>query len=101
MGKVGKEIKSVVGFFFQILSINASAQDRYPNRLNPGGWGCRIHRLRRCGGVRDECPGYDIKQSDGEAPALEIWGMWSILLLLLLPRSGVVEHLMRVQSMGQ
>ena len=24
----------------------------------------------------NDCPRYDIKQSDGEAPALEIWGMW-------------------------
>ena len=31
------------------------------------------------------CPGYGSKQSDGEAPAFEIWGMWSISLLLLLP----------------
>ena len=30
-------------------------------------------------------PGYDIKQSDGEAEALEIWGMQSTLLLPLLP----------------
>ena len=33
----------------------------------------------------NKCPGYDIKQSDGEAPALEIWGMWSTLSLPLLP----------------
>ena len=30
--------------------------------------------------------GYDTKQSDGDAPMmLELWGMWSTLLLLLLP----------------
>ena len=28
--------------------------------------------------------GYDIKQSDGEAPTLEIWGMWSTPSLSLL-----------------
>ena len=28
---------------------------------------------------------YDIKPSDGVATALEIWGMWSIHLLPLLP----------------
>ena len=43
------------------------------------GWGCRIHRLLLCRGVRpppNECPGYDTKQSDGELPAvLELWGM--------------------------
>ena len=34
----------------------------------------------------NECPGYDIKQSDGEAPVmLELWGMWSTPLLLSLP----------------
>ena len=31
------------------------------------------------------CPGYDIKQSDGKAPALEIWGMWSTPSLLSGP----------------
>ena len=25
----------------------------------------------------NECLGYDTKQSDGEAPVLELWGMWS------------------------
>ena len=31
----------------------------------------------------EECPGYDTKQSDGEAPViLELWGMWSTLSLL-------------------
>ena len=32
------------------------------------------------------CPGYDIKQSDGEAPVmLELWGMWHTPSLPLLP----------------
>ena len=55
----------------------------------PVGWGCRIHRLLLCRGVRpptNECPGYDTKQSDGEVPAiLELWGMQSIPLLRSLP----------------
>ena len=30
----------------------------------------------RCGKTPNECPGYDIKQSVGEAPVmLELWGM--------------------------
>ena len=34
----------------------------------------------------NECPIYDTKQPDGEAPVmLEFWGMWSTLLLLWLP----------------
>ena len=33
----------------------------------------------------NECPRYDVKQSDCEAPALDIWGMWSTILLPLLP----------------
>ena len=34
----------------------------------------------------NECPGYDIKQSDGEAPVmLELWGMGSTPSLSLLP----------------
>ena len=34
-----------------------------------------------------ECPGYETKPSDGEASALELWGMWStpLLPLLLVP----------------
>ena len=53
-------------------------------------WGCRIHQLHRCSGVRppapNECFGYDTKQSDGQVPVmLELWGMWSTPSLLLLP----------------
>ena len=49
------------------------------------------------------CPGYDIKPSDSEAPALEISGMWSISSMPLLPGSiwpGVVAPDW-VLSMGQ
>ena len=36
----------------------------------------------------NECPGYDTKQSDREAPVmLELWGMWSTPLLPSPPRS--------------
>ena len=31
-----------------------------------------------------ECPRYGIKLSDGEAPALKIWGMWNTSSLPLL-----------------
>ena len=55
----------------------------------PVGWGCRIHRLLLCRGVRptpNECPGYDTKQSDGEVPVmLELWGMRSTPSLPLVP----------------
>ena len=57
---------------------------------SPVGWSSSIHWLHHCRVVRplpNECPEYDTKQSDGEAQALEIRGMWSILLLLLLPVS--------------
>ena len=48
-------------------------------------------------------PGYATKPSNGEAPVLELWGMWSTSLLPL--HSGqlwfkVIEPV-RVQSMGQ
>ena len=33
----------------------------------------------------NECPVYDIKLTDSEAPPLEIWGIWSTPLLVLLP----------------
>ena len=55
----------------------------------PVGWGCRIHRLLLCRGVRpppNECPDNDTKHSDGEVPAmLELWGMRSTPSLPLLP----------------
>ena len=73
------------------------------------GWGCRIHRLHLCKGVRplthsNECPENDTKQSDGESPVmLELWGMWStpFLLSLLLPLWPRVVTPKRVLSMGQ
>ena len=50
------------------------------------------------------CPGYDTKQSDGEAPVmLELWGMQSISSLPLFPCvhcPGVIVP-DRVLSMGQ
>ena len=66
----------------------------------------RIHKLFLYRGLRHtyECPGYDTKESDGEASGLlELWGMWSTLLLPLLPVPlwpGVVAP-NRVLSMGQ
>ena len=72
----------------------------------PVGWGCRIHRLLLCRGIRpqNECPRYDTKQSDGEAPViLELWGMWSTHSLLSLLGSfwpGMVAP-DNVPSMGQ
>ena len=57
--------------------------------FSPVGWGCRIHRLLLCRGVRpppNECPGYDTKQSDGKVPAVvELWWMRSTLSLPSLP----------------
>ena len=51
-----------------------------------------------------ECPGYDMKQSNGEAPVmLELWVMRSTPLLPSLPGSlwpGMVEP-DKVLSMGQ
>ena len=72
------------------------------------GWGCRIHRLLLCRGIRhlphNECPGYNTKQSDGEVPVMqELWGMQSTPSLPSLPGplwSGAVSpH--SVLSMGQ
>ena len=65
-----------------------------------------MHRQHLCRGVRvpNGCPGYDIKQSDGEVPVrLELWRMQSIPLLLSLPVPfwpGAVA-LDRVLSMGE
>ena len=55
----------------------------------PVSWGCRIHWLHICRGVRphpNECPEYDTKQSDGKVPAmLKLWGTQSTSSLPLLP----------------
>ena len=54
----------------------------------PVGWGCRIHWLLLCRGVRLPHPRYDIKQSDGEVPVmLKLWGMRCIPSLPLFPGS--------------
>ena len=74
--------------------------------LLPVGWGCRIHWLHLCRGVRpppNECLGYDTKQSDGEVPVmLGPWGILSTPSLPLLPgplRPGMVAP-DRALSMG-
>ena len=47
----------------------------------PKDWGCRIHQLVLCRGVRsppppNESPGYDTKQYGDEVPVmLELWGI--------------------------
>ena len=57
----------------------------------PIGWDCRIYQLYLCKGVKpppthpNVCPEYDTKLSDGGAPVLELWGIWSIPPLSLLP----------------
>ena len=50
----------------------------------------------------NECPGYKTKQSDGDAPVMDVWGIWITSLLLLLPgKLGPgVEASERVLSMG-
>ena len=55
----------------------------------PVSWGCRIHWLHLCRGVRpppQRVSWYDTKQSHGEVPAvLELWGMRSTPSLPSLP----------------
>ena len=66
----------------------------------PVGWGCRIHWLHLCRGVRppNECPGYDTKQSDGEVPAM--LGPWNTEypFIAIAPRSTLWSG--RALSMG-
>ena len=61
---------------------------RFAHSSCPVGWGCRIHQLHLCRGLRpplNESPEYDTKQSDGEVSVmLELWGMRSTTLLPLL-----------------
>ncbi len=51
------------------------------------GYGWKIHQLHRYRGLTppaNDCPSYDTKQSDGEAPVM-LWGMQSTPSLPLLP----------------
>ena len=68
------------------ISINLNISIRmYLYFCCPVNWGCRIHWLPLCRGVRpptNECP----KQSDSEVPVmLGVWGIRSTLSLPLLP----------------
>ena len=41
--------------------------------ISPVGWGCRIHRLRLCRGLRpppNKYPGYETKQYDVHVPVM-------------------------------
>ena len=63
----------------------------------PVGWGSRIHRLHLCRGVRlsppNECPGYDTKRSDGEAPVmLEFWGNAENHFIAIAPWSTLARN---------
>ena len=88
------------------LRIVISQESLQHSDICPVGWGCRIRRLRLCKGIRptNEYPGYDTKQSDGEAPVmLEPWGMRSTPSLQSLPGPlcpGVVAP-DRAMYMGQ
>ena len=69
----------------------------------PVGWGCRINRVYVCWEARtpnNECPEYNTKWFDGEAPVIqELWGMWSTPSLQLLAGplwSGLVVFLVEV-----
>ena len=82
---------SVTKFKVQMINKNYSHLFKLFNFHCPVGWGCRIHRLHLCRGVRphpQRVSWYDTKQSDGEVPAmLELWGMRSTSSLPLLPGS--------------
>ena len=76
-GEPGSDGNKGVLCIAQISSITGAS----PSDCCPVGWGCRIHQLQLCSGVKppkNECPGYDTKQSDGEVPMmLGLWGMQS------------------------
>ena len=79
-----------------------------PCIINPVSRSCRINWLHLCREVRshpyNECPGYDIKQSDDEAPViLELWGMWTTPHIAIVPRSTLARVVApdRVLSKGQ
>ena len=79
--------------WFCRASAQSAGAGKYPNCL-----------LCRWVGPPSHSPGYDIKQSNGEAQVkLALWGMWSTFSLLSLPGPfwpGVVAP-DRILSIGQ
>ena len=74
--------------------------------MGPVESGFRIRRTYQCRGVRlsaKSCPILDTKLSDGEAPVLECFGIWSTPLLPSLPGpfSNGVVLLVRVSSLAK
>ena len=95
-------------FWMGLLVLNNNTYKDLPQGNCPVGCGGdRIHQLHLCRGVRpsgNECPGYDIKQSNSEASVmLESWGMQSAPLLSSLPGPLWLRVVApdRVLSMGQ
>ena len=87
---VSDDARSISNWSYKLsLSLSLSLSHTHTHtriHISAVGWSCRIHRLYHCREVPtlNKCPRYGIKQPDGEAPALEIWGMWSTSLLPLL-----------------
>ena len=93
--------------FSRIRELHLCSGVRYPKRVWPSRLGLQNRltaSLQRCKTPRKECPGYDTKQSAGEASVMqELWGMQSTPSLPSLPgtlRPGLVA-LVRVLNMGQ
>ena len=70
-------------------NLGLEIQTDYTNRPSTVICICRIHQLLLCWGIKpahNECSGYYTKQSVGEVQVmLELWGMWSTLLLPSFP----------------
>ena len=97
----------MISLYCKILKMTSLNAIKTNHWLTQSAGGCKIHRLVLCRGIRPspiECPGYDVKQSDSEIPAmLELWGMrnTSSLPSLSCPLWPGVVASNRVLSMGQ
>ena len=92
--------------WLQNTPTTAIQRGKTPATSGPVSWGCRVHRLLPCRGVKKprEIPRYNTKQSDGDSPVIqELWEMRNITLLPLLPGPLWPEVVTpdRVLSMGQ
>ena len=59
---------------------------------SPVSWGCQMYWLHFCNGIRplcNECPRSDTKLSDGEAPVLYFFRIWSYPFIVITPRSAL------------
>ena len=83
---------SLVLLLALFLLVQVMVSKKTTTNVCPVGWGCRIHQLHFCRGVKkkppNECPGYNTKQSNGEVSVMPgALGNAEHLFIAIAPRS--------------